>query len=257
MTIRTETEGTVGWIIIDRPDQRNALTTAMWDDIPRAVATLDADDSVRVIILRGAGDDVFAAGADIRELHRMGDDPKALADFEEKFEAAQASLENCSKPVIAAIQGPCMGGGLALALACDMRLASQDAAFAIPAARLGLGYAAPAVARLLRAIGPSNAFDVLVTARRLDAETACRMGLVNEQLPASDVFDHARKTAAQISRNAPLTMQAAKATITALNRQDGSLQAAEELIMRCGSSADFAEGRKAFTENRQPQFQGK
>ncbi len=257
MTIRTETEGTVGWIIIDRQDQRNALTTAMWEDIPRAVAKLDEDDSVRAIILRGAGDDVFAAGADIRELHQMGDDPKALSDFEERFEAAQASLENCSRPVIAAIQGPCMGGGLALALACDMRIASQEATFAIPAARLGLGYAAPAVARLLRTVGPSNAFDVLVTARRYDAPMASQLGMLNAVLPASDVFAHAREIATGMSHNAPLTMQAAKATITALNRHDGSLQAAEEMIMRCGSSEDFAEGRKAFTENRQPKFRGR
>ena len=257
MTIRTETDGTVGWIIIDRPDQRNALTTAMWEDIPRAVADLDMNDSVRAIILRGAGDSAFAAGADIRELHQMGDDPKALADFEEKFEAAQASLENCSKPVIAAIKGPCMGGGLALALACDMRMASTEATFAIPAARLGLGYAAPAVARLLRTVGPSNAFEILVTARRYDSVSAHRLGLINDCLPDRDVFRHAGQVATHMGRNAPLTMRAAKATITALNRQDGSLQAAEELIMRCGSSEDFAEGRRAFTENREPRFQGR
>lgn len=257
MTIRTETEDTVGWIIIDRPAQKNALTTAMWDDIPRAVAKLDADDSVRAIILRGAGDDAFAAGADIRELHQMGDDPKALADFEDKFEAAQASLEDCSKPVIAAIQGPCMGGGLALALACDMRMAAVEATFAIPAARLGLGYAAPAVARLTRAVGPTNAFEILATARRYDSLSAHRLGLINDRLPDWDVFRHAEQVATHMGRNAPLTLHAAKATITALNRQDGSLQAAEELIMRCGSSEDFAEGRKAFTESREPKFQGR
>lgn len=257
MTIRTETEDTVGWIIIDRPEQKNALTTAMWDDIPRAVAKFDADDSVRAIILRGGGDDAFAAGADIRELHQMGDDPKALADFEDKFEAAQASLENCSKPVIAAIQGPCMGGGLALALACDMRMAAAEATFAIPAARLGLGYAAPAVARLTRVVGPANAFEILVTARRYESTGALRMGIVNDRLPQWDVFRHAEQVAKHMAQNAPLTMHAAKATITALNRQDGSLQAAEDLIMRCGSSEDFAEGRKAFTENREPKFQGR
>ena len=257
MTIRTETEETVGWIIIDRPDQRNALTTAMWEDIPRAVATLDADDSVRAIILRGGGDEVFAAGADIRELHRMGNDPGALADFEEKFEAAQASLENCGKPVIAAIQGPCMGGGLALALACDMRMASTEATFSIPAARLGLGYAAPAVARLMRVVGAPNSFEILMTARRYESTGALRMGLINDRLPEWDVFRHAEQVAKHMGQNAPLTLKAAKATITAMNRQDGSLQAAEDLIMRCGASEDFAEGRKAFTENRPPKFVGR
>ena len=138
--IRTETDGAIGWLIIDRPGQRNALSTAMWADIPRAARTLCETDGVRAIILRGAGNTAFAAGADIGELQRMGSDPAALADFEEKFEAAQASLEACPLPVIAAIKGPCMGGGLALALCCDMRVAGGDASFAIPAARLGLGY---------------------------------------------------------------------------------------------------------------------
>jgi len=257
MTIRTETEGPIGRIIIDREDQRNALTTQMWDAIPGAVARLDADESVRAIILRGAGDEVFAAGADIRELHQMGDDPQALAAFEDTFEAAQACLEDCSKPVIAAIKGPCMGGGLALALACDMRMASVEASFAIPAARLGLGYAAPAVARLLRAVGPSNAFEILVTARRYDSVGALRLGLINDRLPEWDVFRHAEQVASHMARNAPLTLHAAKATITALNRADGSLAAAEELILKCGSSDDFAEGRRAFTEKRQPVFRGR
>lgn len=255
-SIRTETDGPLGWLIIDRPAQRNALNNAMWADIPRAIAKLDADESVRVILIRGAGEEAFAAGADISELQQMGDDPNALADFEAKFEAAQAAIEQASKPVIAAIRGACMGGGLALALACDMRIAAIDARFAIPAARLGLGYAAPAVARLMRVAGPVHAFEILATARTYDAGAALKMGLVNDAIPQWHVFDHAEQVARHMAINAPLTLRAAKGTIAALNRADGSLAEAEKLILQCGTSADFAEGRNAFMEKRNPTFEG-
>lgn len=252
-----ETSGEIGWLVIDRPTHRNALTTAMWRELPRVVEHLDADDAVRVIIMRGAGEAAFAAGADILELQQMGDDPDALAAFEHDFEAAQASIENASKPVIAAVRGPCMGGGMALALACDMRIAADDASFAIPAARLGLGYAAPAVARLMRVVGAANAFEVLATARRLSASEAMRMGLITQVTDPESVFAQATKTAEQIARNAPLTVRAAKATIAALVRDRTLLRDAEMLIAQCGQSADFAEGRKAFAEKREPRFQGR
>lgn len=229
----------------------------MWEALPDAVASLDSDDGVRVIILRGAGDEAFAAGADIAEFAGMGDDVAAMAAFEEKFERAQASLENASKPVIAAIRGPCMGGGLALALACDMRIAGDDAKLAIPAARLSLGYAAPAVARLMQVAGKATAFEVLATARRYDAQGAKAAGLVNEVVPAADVFARAAEVARTIAANAPLTVQAAKATVNALVQGGEALQEAEAMIARCTQSADYAEGRRAFMEKREPKFEGR
>lgn len=254
--IRTETSGALGWLVIDRPARRNALTNAMWEALPDAVAALDSDPAVRAIVLRGAGDAAFAAGADIAELDAMGRDPAALAAFEERFERAQASLESAAKPVIAAIKGPCMGGGLALALACDMRIAAPDARFAIPAARLGLGYAVPAVARLMRAVGPASAFAILATATAIDASSAQRMGLVGEVMDAESPFARAAQVAETIAANAPLSVRAAKAAIRALAVDPAAMQEAEALLARCATSADFEEGRRAFVERRAPAFTG-
>lgn len=256
-TITIERDGPLGRLIIDRPERRNALDTAMWEAFPEAVAVLDRDPQVRVILLRGAGTQAFAAGADIAELEAMGTDTTALAAFEARFERAQASLEAASRPVIAAISGACMGGGLALALACDMRIAAQGARFAIPAARLGLGYAAPAVARLLRTVGPAHACAILATGTARDADEALRIGLVNEVVADDVVFAHAEHVAATIAANAPLTVTAAKAAIHALLQGGEALRQAEEMIARCAASADFEEGRRAFVERRPPRFTGR
>lgn len=255
--IHTHTDGAIGWIVIDRPHQRNAITMDMWLKIPDAVAALTGDDTIRAIVLHGAGDVAFAAGADVSDLQKMGSDAQALAAFEAAFEAAQASIEAAAVPVIAAIRGACMGGGMALALACDIRIAGDDARFAIPAARLGLGYAAPAVARLMRAAGPMVAFEVLATAREYTADAARVAGFVNEVVPAHNTLKRAGAVAWQIATNAPLSVRAAKATLAALTRQDGALEAAQAMIERCGASADFAEGRAAFLEKRRPRFHGR
>ena len=255
--IRTGRDGPLGWLTIDRPHRLNAIGNAMWEAVPEAVRELDNDPAVRVIVLRGAGEEAFAAGADIAELDAMGRDAVALSDFERRFERAQQRLETTTKPVIAAIRGVCMGGGLALAVACDLRIAGEDARFAIPAARLGLGYAAPAVARLVRAAGPSGAFALLATGRPVDAREALRMRLVDEVVAPEAVFAQAENTARIMAANAPLTLAAAKAAVRAVSEGDGALEQAQAMIARCGASADFAEGRRAFVEKRAPRFEGR
>ena len=255
-TIRTQTDGPLGWLVIDRPERRNALSNAMWEALPDAVAALDADPAIRVLLLRGAGDEAFSAGADIAELNAMSRDAAELAAFEKRFERAQASLEAASKPVLAAIRGACMGGGLALALSCDMRIAAETSRFAIPAARIGLGYAAPAVARLMRAAGPANAFTILATGDTVTAATALRMGIVSDIVAEDTAFDNATRVAHAVAANAPLTVRAAKATILALNSDRAALEKAKSLIAQCAASADFEEGRRAFVERRAPKFTG-
>ncbi len=250
-------DGPVATLSIDNPTKRNALDLEMWRALPGLVAALDQDESVRVIVLRGAGSESFASGADIAEFETVRADAEGGRAYEAINEAAFWALAHCSKPVIAMIRGFCLGGGFGLALSCDLRIASQNAVFGIPAARLGIGYPPGAMKLVTAAVGAPAAKDLFYTARRIDAQEAQQLGVVQRVVPDDELESVALALAHDIAKNAPLTIRAAKAAIDAamgLAHPDTDPVA---LADRCFDSADAVEGRTAFLEKRKPVFKGR
>lgn len=249
----------IGWLTLNNPGRRNAVSLEMWQGIGDALAAFQEDDAVRVVVMHGAGGKAFASGADISEF----DQHRASAEQRRQYAATSVRgsrwLARIDKPLIAMIEGYCIGGGLAIALNADVRFASNGSKFGIPAAKLGLGYEYGGVAALARLVGPSAARDILFSARFLEADEALRLGLVNfvvaEDVLEARVCDYA----ATIAANAPLTIRAAKAAVNAFERYSAS-DASEDvakLVDACFDSEDYKEGRRAFGEKRAPRFKGK
>ncbi|HUG62996.1 MAG TPA: enoyl-CoA hydratase [Methylomirabilota bacterium] len=258
--IGVEIVGALGRIEIDNAGRHNALSLAMWQAIPGAVADLDAHPEVRVIVLTGAGGGAFASGADISEFDTVRADASSSADYEAANGAAFAAVRRAHKPTVAMIRRFCMGGGVGLAAACDIRLASADTVFAIPAARLGLAYPTEAVADIVALIGPSRTKDLFFTAKRIDAATALRIGLVDDVVADGDLEQAAVAYVARVAALAPMTQRAVKAAINAVTAVDtggATLDDARRLAEDCFDSADYAEGRAAFREKREPVFHGR
>lgn len=248
-------DGPVGFLMLNRPDRRNALNREMWAALPELVAALDGDPETRVVVLRGAGMEAFAAGADISEFAENRANPELARDYEALNGKAFAALRATAKPAVAMISGFCIGGGLALALACDLRIAGADALFALPPARLGLAYPVDGLRDLLHAVSPAFAKEMLFTARRYKAEEALKAGLVHRVVPQDRLEAETRALAAEIAENAPLTIKASKRAIDALAGRpvEEDLKA---LAAACFASADYAEGQRAFLEKRKPRFTG-
>jgi enoyl-CoA hydratase len=249
----------LAWLVFDHPERRNAVSLEMWRALPALAAALDADPDVRVIGLRGAGDTAFVSGADISEFAVTRTGAPAARAYEETTARAFAALNEIGKPVLACIHGFCVGGGMALALTADLRYAADDARFAIPAARLGLGYHAAGIDVLVRLVGPSVAKEILFTARRLHAEEALARGLVNEVVPADRLDAHVRAVAAEIAAHAPLTQRSVKLVIRELAKDAAArdVAAMRDSIATCFESEDYREGVDAFLAKRSAVFRGR
>ena len=248
----------VATVTFNRPEKHNALSMELQGAVPPLAQVLDADPAVRVVVLTGAGDRAFVSGADISEFGERRTAVEARASYDRSAGAMFEAWRGLSKPVIAKIRGYCIGGGLLTALQADIRVAAADAQFGVPAAKLGLGYQVGGVAALQRVVGPSWTAEILFSARRVDAATALRIGLVNRVVPVAELDSSVDELAEAITANAPMTVAACKAALTELARPDveRDLDHVNAMVEACFRSNDYLEGQRAFAEKRPPTFTG-
>ena len=259
MTLRVEKRGAVGWIVFDQPAKRNALNDAMWRGIAPAMQKFDADPEVRCVAFRGAGTEAFSAGADISEFDKRRASEEAVGQYDTLLDQVLHSIQDSRKPSLAMIYGYCLGGGLEIALACDLRYCGASAQFGIPAAKLGLAYNVEGHKRLLETVGHARAREIMFLGRRYPAQEALAMGLVHRVLADESLESFAGEVLKTLSDNAPLSIANSKTLIEEYVKSVGApdqalMQAAME---RCARSEDYKEGRRAFMEKRKPRFQGK
>ncbi len=252
-------DGAVANVLFSNLAKHNAMSFEMWQRLPGLLQELDADSSVRVVVLAGDGDKAFISGADISQFEKVRAGPEAQAEYNKAVDLAYESPVLCSKPVIAKIRGICMGGGLGIAAACDLRFAAEDAVFRMPAARLGLGYGFQGLQRFVQIMGAANTADAFFSARKFSARDALQMGFVNRVLPVESFDKEIAEYCAMIAENAPLTVATAKYTIRQVVKDaaDRDLAGVDQRVKTCFASEDYTEGRRAFMEKRTPQFKGR
>jgi enoyl-CoA hydratase len=251
-------EGGIGWMTYNNPARLNAMSYDMQLAVPRILGAFAADPDVHVVVVQGAGDRAFVSGADISEFSEKRTTVDARADYDQALAAAWGAWARVDKPIIAMIRGYCIGGGLLTAMNADIRIAADDSQFGVPAAKLGLGYQYGGVEQLMSLVGPSWTSEILFSARRLSAEEARHIGLVNRVVPVDELEPAVRELAATIAANAPLTVQACKAAIREARKDPAhrDVDAVDRMVEACFRSDDYLEGQAAFAEKRAPNFKG-
>jgi enoyl-CoA hydratase len=249
----------IGIVTFNNPDKRNAMSLDMWEGFGLALTELRDHPEVRVVILVGAGDKAFVSGADISQFEKVRHNAAASEEYSRKSEAQRALLANYPKPIIACIRGFCLGGGMQVAMAADIRIASDNSQFGIPAAKLGIAYGYDGLRHLVSLVGPSWARLIMYTGMKIDSAEALRIGLVDRVSPDAELWDATMEIARTISGNAPLAIKAAKITIAQVIKDPDKrdMKAIKQVGTDCMDSQDFREGRRAFMEKRKPKFTGK
>jgi enoyl-CoA hydratase/carnithine racemase len=249
----------VGLITFNQPEKRNAMSVEMWDGLTSILDEWDPDPDVRVVVLTGAGDKAFVSGADISQFEKSRSNADAQREYEKLTSAGRARLTGYAKPVIARIQGFCLGGGLGLAMGADIRIAAESSSFGIPAAKLGIVYGFDMVRRLVSLVGQAHARTILFTGERIGAREAERIGLVNQVVADAELDATVGKLAETIAGNAPLSVRGMKFVIGQAMRDpaERDLDGVGRIVASCFDSADYREGRTAFMEKRRPVFTGR
>jgi len=251
-------DGGVGYLIFNNPERHNAVSLEMWEAASDILADFAADEAIRVAVLTGAGGKAFVSGADISKFESERSSKEAIERYNETVDKANTAVFEFPKPTIAMIRGYCIGGGVGLALCCDLRICSDNSKFGVPAAKLGLGYGFKGIKKLVDVVGPSFAKEIFYTARQFTAAEAQMMGLVNRVLPDAEVEKYVKDYAETIGGNAPLTVNSVKYIVgeTVKSASERNLKKCDDLVAQCFASKDYIEGRQAFMEKRKPAFTG-
>jgi enoyl-CoA hydratase len=251
-------EGGVGYLIFNNPERHNAVSLEMWEAASGILTDFAADKTIRVVVLTGAGGKAFVSGADISKFESERSNKENIDRYNVAVDKANTAVYEFPKPTIAMIRGYCIGGGVGLALCCDMRICSDNSKFGVPAAKLGLGYGFTGIKKLVDVVGPSFAKEIFYTARQFTAPEALAMGLVNRMLPEAELEKYVKDYAETIGGNAPLTVDAVKFIVGEVVKPESkrNIQKCADLVAECFASKDYIEGRKAFMEKRKPAFTG-